>query len=212
MKNRLFDWKDIAQSYYEKSLSLAILILLFSFLVFPKLEIKPFRREIKASEVIELPPEIRERIKPPEDVVRPVIEIVIDEDFSADEDDDIEIVATIEKTVLDPYEEKEVPKNFGTTSRFQVFEDPPVPIRQVKPVYSDFAKKSGIEGEVMLEVEVFADGSVGQINVIKSLMSGPGGLDEAAKAAVRKWEFSPAKSNGKPVSVWVVFPVGFSLN
>ena len=42
-------------------------------------------------------------------------------------------------------------------------------------------------------------------------MSGPGGLDEAAVTAVRKWEFSPAKSGGKPVAVWVTFDVTFNL-
>jgi len=212
MHHKIVDWKDVAQSFYEKSLSLAILLILFSFLVFPKLEVKPFRREIKVTEAIEIPPEIKEKIRPPEQTVKPVIQIVVDEEIDGEEEEELEIVETIEKTILDPYEEKEVPKTFGQTSRFVVYEDPPVPIRQVKPVYPDFAKKSGIEGSVVLEVEVFADGSVGAIEIKKSLMAGPGGLDEAAINAVRQWEFSPAKSGGKPVSVWVTFPVEFSLN
>jgi protein TonB len=43
-------------------------------------------------------------------------------------------------------------------------------------------------------------------------MSGPGGLDEVAVKSVKNWEFSPAKSGGKPVACWVTFPVGFYLN
>ncbi|MBN2461783.1 MAG: energy transducer TonB [Candidatus Cloacimonetes bacterium] len=212
MQKKIVDWKDIAQSYYEKSVSLAILIVLFSFLVFPKIEVKPFRREIRVTEAIEIPPEIKERIKPPEETVKPVIEIVVDEELDAEDEEELEVVETIEKTVLDPYQEQEVPQAFGTTSRFVVYEDPPVPIRQVKPVYTDFARRSGIEGIVELEVEVFADGSVGAVNVLKSLLAGPGGLDEAAIKAVRQWEFAPAKSGGKPVAVWVTFPIEFTLD
>ncbi len=211
MHIKLTDWKDVAQSYYEKSVSLAILILLFSFLVFPKLEVKPFRREIGEMIAIEIPPEDLQKIKPPDTTVKPTIEIVIDDEISDEEDEEIEIIETIAPTVLDPYKEEEVPQTFGATDRFQIYEDPPVAIRRVQPEYSDFAKKAGIEGKVWLEVEVFTDGSVGAVNVVKSLMSGPGGLDEAAVTAVRKWEFSPAKSGGKPVAVWVTFDVTFNL-
>ncbi len=68
-----------------------------------------------------------------------------------------------------------------------------------------------IQGEVILEVEVFADGTVGAIEVRKSLMSGPGGLDEAAIKSVKQWIFQPAKSSGRAVAVWVTFPVTFTL-
>lgn len=212
MAHKYTDWKDVADSYYEKALSLAILILLFAFLVSPKIEVKPFEREIKIQEAIELPPEIKEKIKPPEETVKPVIEIVVEDDLSDDEEEDIEIVDTIEKTTLDPYQEIVTRPEFGKTSKFVVYEDPPVPIRQVVPKYPEFARNSGIQGEVVLEVEVFENGTVGAINVIKSLMSGPGGLDEAAIKAVRQWEFQPAKSGGRPVAVWVTFPVEFTLD
>ncbi|KQC10192.1 MAG: hypothetical protein APR54_00115 [Candidatus Cloacimonas sp. SDB] len=212
MHKKNIDWKDIADSYYEKALSLSILILLFVFLVSPKIEVKPFERVVRVVEAIDIPPEIKEKIKPPEETVKPVVAIIVVDDLGEDEDEDIEIVSTIEKTTLDPYEERIEPPKFGTTSKFVVYEDPPIPFKQVTPKYPDFARNSGIEGEVWLEVEVFADGTVGAIEVVKSLLSGPGGLDEAAKEAVRQWEFQPAKSGGKPVSVWVTFPVEFNLN
>jgi len=212
MHKKIIDWKDVADSYYEKALSLTILILLFSFLVSPKLEVKPFTRVVKVVEAIDIPPEIKEKIKPPEETVKPVVEIIVEDDLGDEEDEDIEIVSTIEKTTLDPYEETVEPPKFGTTSKFVVYEDAPVPIKQTPPEYPDFARNSGIEGEVWLEVEVFADGTVGAIDVVQSLLSGPGGLDEAAKKAVRQWEFQPAKSGGKPVSVWVTFPIEFTLD
>jgi len=210
MNKQIFDWKDIAESYYDKSVSLAILILLFAFIVSPKVEVKPYDRTIKIIDAIDIPPEIKERIKPPEETVKPIVEIVIVEDLDGEEDDDIEIIETIGVTSLDPYKEIQE-KIFGSTDKFAIYEDEPFPIRNPAPEYSVFAKNAGIEGDVILQVEVFTDGSVGAIEILKSLMSGPGGLDEAAKKAVRTWEFSPAKSGGKPVACWVVFPVSFSL-
>lgn len=211
MQKKSYDWKDIANSYYDKATSLAILILIFAFLVFPKFEIKPYKREVKVTEAIEIPPEIKEKIKPPETVVKPVVQVVVEEDFAGTEEEDIEIVETIEKTSLDPYEEIAPPPQFGTTPKFVVYEDPPVPIKQVQPKYTDFARRTGIEGQVWLEVEVLKNGKVGAVEVKKSLLSGPGGLDEAAIKAVKQWEYSPAKSGGKPVACWITFPITFEL-
>ncbi|MDO9577123.1 MAG: energy transducer TonB [Candidatus Cloacimonadales bacterium] len=210
MDKKINDWKDIADSYYDKAVSLAILFLLFAFIVSPKIEVKPYEVQLKDIEAIDIPPEIKERIKPPEEAVKPVVEIVIDEELEGDDDEDIEIISTIEKTTLDPYEE--ITENIiGKTSKFVIYEDAPFPIKKTLPKYPDFAKQAGIQGEVWVEVEVFADGSVGAIEIKKSLMAGPGGLDEAAIKAVRQWEFSPAKSGGKAVACWVTFPVIFNL-
>jgi protein TonB len=212
MKEKIYrDWKDVASSYYEKCAALAILILLFAFLVSPKLEVKTYQAEVKITEAIEIPPEIREKIKPPETTVKPQIEIVIEDDLSAEDDDDIETIDTIETTSLDMFEETTTTQ-IGQTSKFVVYEDAPVPIKQVPPVYPDFARRNNIEGQVYLEVEVLIDGSVGAIEVRKSLMPGPGGLDEAAINAVKQWKYQPARSNDKPVAVWITFPVDFYLN
>ncbi len=210
MQRKIIDWKYIAESYYEKAVSLAILLLLFAFLVSPNIEVKPFDRVIKLYEMIEIPPEIRERIKPPDEIIKPMIEIVIEDDQGEDEYDELVIVHTIPKTTLDPNVEQDK-RIFGNTKEWTIYEVEPFPIKQITPIYPEFAKRSGIEGEVFLKVEVFEDGSVGAIKVLKSLMSGPGGLDEAAIKAVRQWEFEPAKSGGQPIAVWVTFSVTFSL-
>ena len=52
---------------------------------------------------------------------------------------------------------------------------------------------------MILKVEVLTDGTVGVVEVLKSLMLGPGGLDEAAIKCVKQWRFSITKENGKPV-------------
>ncbi len=112
----------------------------------------------------------------------------------------------------DPLTQPEVLRASGQTSKFVVYEDAPFAVQKYPPVYPEFAKTSGIDGEVWLEVEVFEDGTVGAVEVKQSVMSGPGGLDESAINTVKKWKFKPAKSDGRPIACWVMFPVGFLLN
>lgn len=98
----------------------------------------------------------------------------------------------------------------GDTLKPVVNSKPPIAVKKVKPVYPRLLQKKGIQGEVWLKVEILADGSVGAIEVSKSLFPGPGGLDECAVNAVKQWKYSPAKDDeGKPVACWVTFPVKF---
>jgi protein TonB len=205
---RMQDWKDVANSYFEKALSLSIIIMLFAVMTTPKFEIKVKQREVKEVTAIDIPPDIREKIKPPEPATVDIVVIIDDTDLSGD-DTDIEEIETIKTTILEPQEIVERIGGVGTTPRFVAYEDPPEVISKVIPEYPDFAKKSGLQGDVYLDVEVLADGSVGAIEVKESLQPGPGGLDEAAVKAVRQWKFQPARSNGQPVACWVKFPVSF---
>ncbi len=206
--NTHYDWKDVASSFYEKSLSLALLLLLFTFLVFPKIEVKPYQHRAKEIQTIEIPPEVRQKFKPPEEV-KPIIPLTIEESDMSD-DEDIEEIETIGPTTLDLTKPPPVSRE-GTTPRFVVHEEIPIPIKKVRPEYSQFAKNAGIEGEVIVRAEVFEEGNVGAVEIVKSLQSGPGGLDEAAILAVKQWKFIPAKNQGKPVAVWVTFPIKFEL-
>ncbi len=99
----------------------------------------------------------------------------------------------------------------GDTSEPVANDEPPYLIKRVQPVYPIFPQKHGIQGEVWLKVEILADGSVGAIEVSKSILPGPGGLDESAINAVKQWKYSPAKREGKPVACWITFPVTFEL-
>jgi len=209
MVSRVYDWKKVAEGYYEKSVTLAILVLLFMFLVSPVIEVKPFQKPLEFIEGYELLPDIKDVKPPPETMIKPVIEILIETD-DLEDDPELEYVISIPKTILDPYDVKP-DQILGNTPKFRSFEDPPIPIRQISPEYTELARKIGIEGTVDLEIEVFADGSVGAVNVLRSLLSGHGGLDESAIKAVKQWEFQPARSNGNPVAVWTVMSIEFKL-
>jgi TonB family protein len=86
--------------------------------------------------------------------------------------------------------------------------DPPSLLREVKPLYTDEARRRSLEGSVQLEIVVRRDGSVGNLRVVKSLGAG---LDERALEAVRQWRFSPAHRMGSPVDVIVQVSVEFKL-
>ena len=78
-----------------------------------------------------------------------------------------------------------------------------------KPIYPQEAKEKGYEGEVVLRVEVLANGRVGQIEIRKS--SSYGALDRSALTAVKQWRFLPAKKGDVAIPLWVNIPIKFQL-
>jgi protein TonB len=78
----------------------------------------------------------------------------------------------------------------------------------VKGTYTDDARRRGIQGDVLLEIVVRRDGSVGDVRLLRGLDRG---LDQRAIDAVRQWRFSPAKRHGAPVDVIVEVGVEFKL-
>jgi protein TonB len=85
---------------------------------------------------------------------------------------------------------------------------PPSLVREVTPLYTDEGRRRSIEGDVVLEVVVRSDGSVGNVRVLRRLGAG---LDERAIEAVRQWRFSPARRQGAAVDVVVEVSVDFRL-
>jgi protein TonB len=86
--------------------------------------------------------------------------------------------------------------------------DPPRLLREVKADYTDEGRRRGITGEVLLEIVVQSDGSVGPVTVLRGLGAG---LDQRAVAAVRQWRFTPARRRGTAVDVIVQVAVDFTL-
>jgi protein TonB len=80
-------------------------------------------------------------------------------------------------------------------------------IKQVKPRYTSEAAQDMIQGSVVLEVIVSADGRPSQIRVVRSLDRG--GLDEEAVSAVAQWRFEPGRLAGAPVDVLVTIMLDF---
>ncbi len=78
-----------------------------------------------------------------------------------------------------------------------------------RPAYPQMARRLGIEGLVVLRVQVSAKGLPEQVVVAQT--SGQTVLDEAALRAVQGWSFVPARLGDKPIAHAVDVPVRFQL-
>ncbi|MEO7275659.1 MAG: energy transducer TonB [Vicinamibacterales bacterium] len=85
---------------------------------------------------------------------------------------------------------------------------PPALLKEVKPDYTEDARRRGVTGDVELEIVVRRDGSVGEVRLMRGLGAG---LDQRAIDAVRQWRFAPARRQGAPVDVVVEVAVEFTL-
>lgn len=85
----------------------------------------------------------------------------------------------------------------------------PVPARKkyVAPEYPAAAAAEGVRGIVILDVVIAEDGKVESTRVSRSVP----GLDEAAMAAVKMWEYEPTRFAGKPVKVRLSQSITFAL-
>ena len=86
--------------------------------------------------------------------------------------------------------------------------EPPRVLREVKADYTEDARRRGVSGDVVLEIVVRRDGSVGDVRIMRGL---PGGLNDRAVDAVRQWRFTPARRQGAAVDVVVEVAVEFKL-
>jgi TonB family protein len=85
---------------------------------------------------------------------------------------------------------------------------PPRLLREVKADYTEEARQRRIAGDVILEIVVRRDGTVGDVKVLQGLGSG---LNDQAMQAVRQWRFAPAQRQGTPVDVIVEVAVEFKI-
>lgn len=110
-----------------------------------------------------------------------------------------------------PSENTEVGSDFGepgVTAIHEVTHFPKVS-REIKAVYPAQAKEARIDGPVVLDVVIDAEGVVRQVE----LVSGPGfGLNESAMAALKEFKFQPAFKDSKAVAVQIRYTYRFKLD
>ena len=84
----------------------------------------------------------------------------------------------------------------------------PQKIVHVDPIYPAKAKADRIEGMVIVETVIATNGTVENIEVIRSAHPL---LDAAAIEAVSQWEYTPTLLNGEPVELVMSVNVTFAL-
>lgn len=183
--------------------SIGILIMLFMFV--PYKEVKPYMLKHEMVTMVEAITAQIDRIDEPPPMERP--RVAVEAQSEVAEDSVVETIATtdfmedlIRTTPTGP--DIEIVPYYKVTVK-------PQAIVQVKPRYPDIVRRAGIEGQVVVKALVDIDGSIIDVQILKS--SGNQMLDEEAMAAARKWKFSPAKQRDRFVRVWVSIPVNFKL-
>ena len=86
--------------------------------------------------------------------------------------------------------------------------EPAVLASKVDPEYPEGARRTGVEGTVILDASISETGQVTQIVVEQGL---PLGVSEAAVDAVRHWKYRPARGRSGPVASHKKIRIAFSL-
>jgi len=82
----------------------------------------------------------------------------------------------------------------------------PTATRKVDPGYPIQLMRENVSGTVILYAVIHADGSVGDVRVLRGVDDR---LDHFASQAVSQWQFQPATKNGTPVDVEATFHIPF---
>ena len=181
-----------------------IILLIVTFLLFPRIVNKvELDEEIQIIiEQIDIPQ--TEQFDRPPPPARPSVPV---ESESEDIADDV----TLDEFTLDEFDAWDAPPPppEGPRVKFIPYDDPPVPLRPIKPKYPEIAQEAGIEGTVVVQVFVDEKGRVKETVILKGIPNT--GLDEAATEAIRIVRFKPAKQRERAVGVWISIPVNFRL-
>lgn len=216
MTAKSYDWKDVANSQFSKAVALAAALVLFGLLVTPKMESRKKEAQSLTAEMIDAPTDTREKEEAPKESEINIDIPMISEDLATEDTPELkqqralalQQFGDLQSTTSASMQNTDSDKPFD----FVPWDDPPVPIGSIKPEYPDFARRARVQGTVVLEVDIYKDGTPGNINVVRSVQSGPGGLDEAAINSIKSLRFQPGKSSGNPVDTRVIIPVEFKLN
>jgi TonB family protein len=82
----------------------------------------------------------------------------------------------------------------------------PMATRKVDPAYPIQLMRENVAGTVILYAVIHADGSVGDVRVLRGVDDR---LDRFASEAISQWKFDPATKDGTPVDVEATFQIPF---
>lgn len=211
-KNPSSDMKQAYQKSLERATIMALSLGVAGFigLRFFGFESKQMQEPSFQFSVEKMPP--TEQLKRPPAPERPSVAIPSDDLGLPDEE-------TIAVTIFDF---SDVPAPLAppepsdeSTDIFVEYDNPPEPIGGYGEIYRNLAypklaRKAGLEGLVLVQVLVNANGTVEKIRVLKDSGSKVG-FEEAALDAVRAVEWKPALQRDRPVRVAITIPIRFRL-
>jgi len=207
------DYKSWYGVYIRAGTLSSIIITILLFLLIPYAEPEPYKRRAESitrveeiSSVI-----IQSGYSAPPPSERPKVAVVAE--VGSEATSNVETIASTELFEGRTGPEDGIGNGIGGPEievvPFYKVEVKPEPVYIPKPEYPDLAKKAGIEGRVVVKMEIEIDGSVMDAQILRS--SGNQNLDEAALNQARKYKFTPARQRDKLVRVWVNMPFDFNL-
>ena len=127
------------------------------------------------------------------------------------DDEDIADDLTLDELDFDDFSNMDAPPPppSGPKVVFIPYDDPPVAMTPIRPVYPEIAQEAGIDGVIVVQAFIDEKGRVKETQILKGVPNT--GLDEAAMDAIRKTRFKPAKQRERAVGVWISIPVNFRL-
>lgn len=202
-------------------ISQSILIHLGLFFIYLALQFKPNIKKKIDFEVIQYPIQVASptvAIKPPTEEIKPkppekravfgVSRKAITATESSDNAAEVKQGNTVAKEQDDLTLDKDDADSLPIPADDFLISQMPKLKSEVRIPYPVEAKKAGIEGPVVMDLLIDDQGKVRQVELIK----GPGfGLNEAALAALKSFEFTPARIADKNVAVKIRYTYRFVL-
>ncbi len=200
---------DFFKSQYNKvlrwSLLAALVLTALSTWLFPEYNPKPYvlRDNFLEIQKIEIIEEIelltKPQIKPPV-IVREIepVEGELEDDFILPDNFGWDTFPQITSPSQQDYTDKFIPTSNN-----------PVLVYFAKPDYPEIARRSRLEGLVIIKVLVGKDGLVEKTMIIQGVNPI---LDKAAAQAARKCRFKAGTQRTIPVRAWMAIPYSFKLN
>ena len=97
----------------------------------------------------------------------------------------------------------------SVSCREDAVDEAPSVLHRVRAEYPKRALRRGLEGRVVFRLLIGTDGRVHEAEVVRAQPSDV--FEEAARAAITQWRFSPARLDGQPVPVTATYELSFDL-
>jgi protein TonB len=199
------DHKLMYGVYLRAGMLVSLVLFILGFIFVPYAEPEPYELKREVVTMVEEISAQMEKFEEPPPMERPKVAVEAESEVAEEE-----VVETIAATEF----QEDLIRTMPTGPDIEIVpyykvEVKPKPTYSPGPRYPDLARRAGIEGQTVVKALVDIDGSIMEVQILKS--SGNQMLDEAALAAARLWKFTPAKQRDKVVRVYVSIPFNFRL-
>ncbi|MFQ5605334.1 MAG: TonB family protein [bacterium] len=205
------DLRHQSKKIYELSLLATIGLLIVGFQFARQFSLAPGQiseLDVKI-EVADIPP--TEQFRQPIAPMKPSIPVPTEEEAVPED----MTIASTELDLSDIPPPPSAPDENDEMPIFVAFDEPPSIIGGIAALnkflkYPQLARQAGVEGIVYVKVLVSADGRTERVEVLKAKPANLG-FEQAAKVALKKVKWQPAKQRDRNIRVWVSVPIEFSF-